>query len=396
VISEFADGSGYSTKDEFIELYNPTARSVDISEWRIQFKTTGENKNWRTRVKIPVGTIMQPYSFYLLANSKYTGPEADFTRYFSWGFLSRQGSFRLTDYEGEEIDRIGYGEDSSDYEGPEPLIDEGEGESFARRGYGYDTDNNKNDFIPAKKRNPQTSRSIPEIPEFALKEKHKWSPADESTLAGTENDIINIDELYLQSRADLRDGRIFDCMEKLEKIILINSEYVKSENDLENIPQKIKNDLEKKNLIGRDRFYGEAVLYYLQNDHKSASDNLKKVLLLTPDDKEVRKWYEKIRPPVEKVEEPEPASPVIEKVEEKKEDAPLKPVVKKEETPQPAKPKKSSRKKDIEEAEKHYEQGLREYASGYVSKAIEEWELCLKYNPDHQRAKNALRKARKH
>ena len=52
-------------------------------------------------------------------------------------------------------------------------------------------------------------------------------------------------------------------------------------------------------------------------------------------------------------------------------------------------------KKDFEKAEEHYNSGLKEYSSGYISKAIEEWESCLKYNPNHERAKNALAKARK-
>ena len=86
-------------------------------------------------------------------------------------------------------------------------------------------------------------------------------------------------------------------------------------------------------------------------------------------------------------------------VEVKKEEPQLKTkpksTLKKSESSAPVVPKSTAAKKDFEKAEEHYNSGLKEYSSGYISKAIEEWESCLKYNPNHERAKNALAKARK-
>jgi len=191
--------------------------------------------------------------------------------------------------------------------------------------------------------------------------------------------------LYKEAKNDLRNNKMFSCIEKFKKVIEIEPDNKLARKYLDKkIPKSIKKDLEKKKLVGRDQFYGEAVLYYIQSDYKSASVNLKKILLLTPEDIEVRQWYEKISALV-----PKDFQPVSNKREESRIKTLPKPSQKKIES------SVVSKKRDLEKAEAHYYNGLKEYSSGYISKAIEEWESCLKYNPNHERAKNALSKARK-
>ena len=48
---------------------------------------------------------------------------------------------------------------------------------------------------------------------------------------------------------------------------------------------------------------------------------------------------------------------------------------------------------DEESAEKHYTQGLIYYSGGYLSDAIKEWEISLRYNPNFEKAKKAKEKA---
>ena len=48
---------------------------------------------------------------------------------------------------------------------------------------------------------------------------------------------------------------------------------------------------------------------------------------------------------------------------------------------------------DNDKANDFYNQGLREYASGHLREAVELWKKCLKYNPNHEKAKANLIKA---
>ncbi len=395
VISEFSTGSGRSTKDEFIELYNPTAREIDISEWRVQFKPADEGKSWVTRAVIPPDEKIPAYGFYLIANAEpsYSGLQADLTKNFPYGLLSEEGSIRVIDYDGREIDKVGYGLNATEYE-KSPV--ENDGDSLARRDYGFDTDNNKADFVATRKRSPHNSYSIPEKPS-SLGPVGSRRPSKDRLAETSREKELEGDALYREAKTDWRNNKLFDCIEKLKKVVEMDPKNSSAKNDLQDIPKKIKDDLEKKNLVGRDQYYGEAVLYYIQSDYKSSSVNLKKILLLTPEDIEVRQWYEKISAfvPKEPVEEPvvSPAPPV-EKAKESPRPKP-KAETKKSESSAPVVSKSTAKKKDFEKAEEHYTNGLKEYSSGYISKAIEEWESCLKYNPNHERAKNALAKARK-
>ena len=395
VISQFSTGSSRSTKDEFIELYNPTAREIDISEWRVQFKPTDEGKSWVTRAVIPTDEKIPAYGFFLITNSEpnYSGLQADLTKNFPFGLLAEEGSIQVIDYDGREIDKVGYGLNATEYE-KSPV--ENDGDSLARRDYGFDTDNNKADFVATSKRSPHNSDSIPEKPSSLGPVGSRRPSKDRLTETSREKELEG-DALYREAKTDWRNNKLFDCIEKLKRIVEMDPKNSSAKNDLQDIPKKIKEDLEKKNLVGRDQYYGEAVLYYIQSDYKSASVNLKKILLLTPEDIEVRQWYEKISAfvPSEKTEETQIVpQPVEVKKEEPIKIKPKQPG-KKSESSAPVVSKSTAAKRDFEKAEEHYTNGLKEYSSGYISKAIEEWESCLKYNPNHERAKNALTKARK-
>ena len=48
-----------------------------------------------------------------------------------------------------------------------------------------------------------------------------------------------------------------------------------------------------------------------------------------------------------------------------------------------------------EDADAYYNKGLVAYAGGDFEEAVELWEMCLRVEPDHQRAKKSLEKVRK-
>ena len=80
VISEFAPSGPASTDDEFVELWNLGSTSVDIGDWQLyRCSATGRMRGSTLQATIPVGTILKPGAYYLLAADGYTD-DAD-TRY---------------------------------------------------------------------------------------------------------------------------------------------------------------------------------------------------------------------------------------------------------------------------------------------------------------------------
>src|SRR5688572_26395565 len=72
VISEFrtrGSNPGQVASDEFIELYNPTAFNIDISNWEIWGSNGNNPPTTNLRVTISPGTTLSPGQHYLVANS---------------------------------------------------------------------------------------------------------------------------------------------------------------------------------------------------------------------------------------------------------------------------------------------------------------------------------------
>ena len=69
VISEFRFRGSNGANDEFIELYNPTLSSVDISGWLIRGSNNAGTVT--TRATLPALTILKPGQYYLIANTGY-------------------------------------------------------------------------------------------------------------------------------------------------------------------------------------------------------------------------------------------------------------------------------------------------------------------------------------
>src|SRR5574341_2672801 len=69
VISEFRTRGPGGASDEFVELYNPTGSSVDISNWEIWGSNGSNPPTTNLRVAISPGTSLSPGQHYLIANS---------------------------------------------------------------------------------------------------------------------------------------------------------------------------------------------------------------------------------------------------------------------------------------------------------------------------------------
>jgi hypothetical protein len=163
--------------DEFVEIYNPTASSVDITGWLLESSSaSGETWLSRTGDGLPDGTI-EPLHYYLLAPDTYTGEiTPDYEHTARWGLAGSGGHVRVLDEAGREVDRVGWGEAAAPEESPAET-----GQTLERKaaatstlesmgadgehylaGNAYDTDDNSADFVAKDSREPQNSESLPE------------------------------------------------------------------------------------------------------------------------------------------------------------------------------------------------------------------------------------------
>lgn len=173
VISEIQI-EGISTTDEFVELYNPTGSSQDLTGWTL-YRKTGSGT-----VEIPIATAsgtIPSHGYYLFANSNFDGGVTPDTSYAE--NISDNNSVILRDNSGVLIDLLGMGsaltnetapinnpidnrslERKADSTSTEADMTTGGIDEF--NGNGEDTDNNSVDFvrlISPHISNPQNSQS---------------------------------------------------------------------------------------------------------------------------------------------------------------------------------------------------------------------------------------------
>ncbi len=198
VISEVYGGggnAGATYKNDFIEIYNPSASTVDLTGWSVQY-ASGTSDSWN--VTELTGSI-PAYSFYLVQEAAGSGGTVDLPTPDATGSLNLGGSSGkialvnsitpLADANPSAsayIDLVGYGS-ANGYEGSEPMPSLSNTQSAERRarssstassmapggedeafGNGYDTDDNGTDFVKQDAVTPQNSSMSETPPDVSL------------------------------------------------------------------------------------------------------------------------------------------------------------------------------------------------------------------------------------
>ena len=203
LISEILTGTSTGAGQEFVELYNSTSSSINITGWGVDYKPA-TSTTWSR--KSDLSGLIAPFSYFLVApRSFYPDSDADW----SSTLAAAGGHIRIVDNTGRVIDLVGYGNANSP-EGKAAAAPQsnqsierlpGRTDQFA--GNGQDTNDNSKDFIIRTDPEPQTSKSEIEPREVSL------PPAEDELDAEPIFDnypTLIISELFVDPESPLTDA----------------------------------------------------------------------------------------------------------------------------------------------------------------------------------------------
>ena len=147
-INEFSTGVEGALTDEFVEIVNTRASSVDLSRYKLVYRSAGGTSDV-SLATLPDGTTLAAGTFMLFGGSGYAGSHpAD--RSFSTSLSSSGGGLGLRDATGILVDSVAWGAATNAFvEGTvaaAPAIAASPGKSDGRRPDGHDTNDNSVDF----------------------------------------------------------------------------------------------------------------------------------------------------------------------------------------------------------------------------------------------------------
>ena len=163
VINEVYGGggnSGSTVSNDFVELYNPTDKDIDITGWVLDQQSAEGNTGNTTKLSGPV-----PAGGYFLikgaAGNDTSHPIENADYESSFNFSSTKASAVLTDASGNQVDLVGWG-GAKNFEG-KAAEGTSNSTSIQRKEAGVDTDDNAADFHAAAP-TPQGSSNDPVVP----------------------------------------------------------------------------------------------------------------------------------------------------------------------------------------------------------------------------------------
>ncbi|MEK7263235.1 MAG: lamin tail domain-containing protein, partial [Bacteroidota bacterium] len=116
VISEFATRGSSAATDEFCELYNPTDAVIDLSGWKLEYKSA-TGTTWLIKANIPAGKTIPSHGYFLIAPTSYIGNVLPDYVPAEWNSGNADnGHLHIINAANTEIDKVGWG-NGSDPEG---------------------------------------------------------------------------------------------------------------------------------------------------------------------------------------------------------------------------------------------------------------------------------------
>lgn len=140
--------SGETSKDEFIELYNPNNESVDLTDWVIKRKSSSGIEYSLVSASRLEGKTIPAQGYFLLAHEDYTGTVTSDVVWAKSNSVASNNSVLLYAFDGSVIDKVGIGV-ASDFE-TSPYPNNPDNNQSISRDAEIDTDNNAADFILSK------------------------------------------------------------------------------------------------------------------------------------------------------------------------------------------------------------------------------------------------------
>jgi hypothetical protein len=200
VISEVRFRGPNGNADEFIEIFNPTGSSIDISGWEIWVSNNAGGTTVTPLFTFPDSTELQTGQHYLIANStnysEAITPDGTFTT-----SLPDEGGIALTLPDQTPIDQVATGDASLFKEGDIlAFLSDNKNQGYERlpggsSGNCTDTDDNKDDFILISPSDPQNTSSP--LTTACIFEAD--TPTDTETFTQTTSPTIADTETYTQT-----------------------------------------------------------------------------------------------------------------------------------------------------------------------------------------------------
>ncbi len=106
IISELSSGDTKSASNEFVELYNDSMLSVDLSGSKLEYKSA-TGKTWYVKVTIPAGMHLASHRY--LTIKSYDGGDVTMQS----GLSQSAGNIRLLDSAGGVVDQLAWGQADS-------------------------------------------------------------------------------------------------------------------------------------------------------------------------------------------------------------------------------------------------------------------------------------------
>jgi hypothetical protein len=181
-IVEVSPQSSASATEEYVELYNPNAVSVNVRGWQIQYRSASKlgKDSWTTKAILGCQTAKEAECAQPADAIIGAGETIRLSSYEPLGALplvsgmsTQAGQLRLTQLSTQSNlvtyvqDMVGYG-DAATYEGKSPAVAPQAGRSIVRKqddqGNYLDTDDNQNDFVLSADENKDVDTGITAAP----------------------------------------------------------------------------------------------------------------------------------------------------------------------------------------------------------------------------------------